>query len=286
MKKDCAYIRKSLRKYLRGHLFKYEQVRIARHLNACPVCRSEFQALKKVADTKQLIKDITPPEGFGQRIKNGFFGLRKLKLLLYRPLWVVAIIGAGTLLYINIIAPSQRDIEIENIEKSLPPSATMASAPTMTPADGQALPAPVARTAAEPAASASPSVVAAPAADPLVITITPENNEAALQQINDVMQGQGQLGKTRFSRTVRKVSGSLSAQELLAFFKRIEGSGKVSYSRKRFESFPSAQLIPFVMKMNRAPKMAEQPSSPGPAVSPPAETAAAEPASAPSQSTR
>lgn len=284
MKKDCAYIRKSLRKYLRGHLFKYEQVRIARHLNACPVCRSEFQALRKVVDTKQLIRDITPPEDFGQRIKNGFFGLRKLKLLLYRPLWVMAIIGAGTLIYINIIAPSQRDIEIENIEKSLPPSATMASAPTMTPARGRALSAPVAQTAAEPAVS--PSVLSAPAADLLVITITPENNKAAVQQINDVMQGQGQLGKTRFSRTVREVSGSLSAQELLAFFKQIEGSGKVSYSRKRFESFSTAQPIPFVMKMNWAPKMAEQPSSPGPAVSPPAETAAAEPASAPSQSTR
>ena len=71
MKKDCTYTRKSLQKYLRGHLFKYEQIKIARHLNACPICRSEFQALKKVADTKRLLQDITPPEGVVQQLRAG-----------------------------------------------------------------------------------------------------------------------------------------------------------------------------------------------------------------------
>jgi predicted anti-sigma-YlaC factor YlaD len=38
MKKDCAYTRKSLRKYLHGHLFKPEQIRVERHLRSCVMC--------------------------------------------------------------------------------------------------------------------------------------------------------------------------------------------------------------------------------------------------------
>lgn len=280
MKKDCAYTRKSLRKYLRGHLFKYEQVRIARHLNACPVCRSEFQALKKVADTKQLLKDITPPETLGQRLKLGVSVLSRLKLLLYRPLWVIVIIGAGGLIYVNIIAPGRHDIEIENIEKSLPPAGPVASSPTVSAVLASA-PVPTStpqQHVGEPVRPAAPS----PSVDPLLITITPAG-EDAIRRINEVMRGHGELRKMRFSETVREISGSLTQKELLTFFARIEGAGKVNYSRKRFESLPSAEPVPFVIRMKPAPKTAE--ASPQAQEHKPArETAASLPVSAPTVS--
>ena len=278
MKKDCAYTRKSLRKYLRGHLFKYEQVRIARHLNACPICRSEFQALKKVADTKQLLKDITPPGTLGQRVKLSVSGLSRLKLLLYRPLWVIAIIGAGALIYMNIFAPRQRDIEIENIEKSLPPAMSVASAPTVSVLVSATVPTSASQQhVAEPARPAAPPSVA-----PLLISIMPAS-ENAVRRINEVMRGHGELRKMKFSDTVREISGSLTQKELLTFFARIEDAGKVTYSRKRFESFPSAEPLPFVIKMKPAPKTAEA----VPQVQehkPAQETAASMPASAPTLS--
>ena len=88
MKKDCAYTRKSLRKYLHGHLFKPEQIRVERHLRSCVMCYTEYQALKQAAETKQYLKDITPPEGIVQRVQAGVSGLAKLKKILYRPLWL------------------------------------------------------------------------------------------------------------------------------------------------------------------------------------------------------
>jgi hypothetical protein len=272
MKKDCDYTRKNLRKYLRGHLFKYEQIRIARHLNACALCRSEFQALKKVADTKQLLRDITPPEGLGRRMKAGLSGLLGLKVLLYRPLWLAAILAAGALVYINLIMPNQRDIEIENIEKSLP-SSQLSSAPT----DTQTPSSRVWRAPGEPKTNASGSQ-----GEPLMITITAENQKTAMRVINEVMEGQSQLGKIKFSDTARAISGTLTAKDLLTFLGSIEQAGKVSYSRKRFESFPPAQPIPFVMKMKQAPKIADN-AAPIPA-SKPVDAAASLPASAPTQS--
>jgi hypothetical protein len=276
MKKDCAYTRKSLQKYLRGHLFKFEQIRIARHLNACPVCRSEFQALKKVADTKQLIQDITPPEGVVQHLKAGAAGLAKLRLLIYRPLWLLVIIGVATLVYINILAP-HRDIEIENIEKTLPP------APTTTPAPGSSatLSAPVQEAAARPEPKTQP---AAPAREPLMITIAPRSAKD-VRLINDVLHAHGQLQKMRFTESVHEISGNLPAGDLVTFFNRIKQAGKVSYSRKRLESFPAAEPVHFIMKMKRAPKTVEQASSSSPSADKPAKAAATTPpASAPTPS--
>ncbi len=253
MKKDCAYTRKSLRKYLRGHLFKYEQVRIARHLNACPVCRSEFQALKKVVDTKQLLKDITPPDSVVERLKAGASGLAKLKLLIYRPLWGVAIIGVCALIYVNV-ASRHRDVEIENIEKSL--AAAVASAPTVTHAAAAGEVPPVTAQLTNRAAESKPAAqpqTPAPAGEPLLITIAPKNEKSSIQRINEVM-GNAQLGKKKFSDTVREISGDLPARELSTFLNRIERAGKVSYNRKRLESFSTAQSIPFVMVMKPAPK--------------------------------
>jgi predicted anti-sigma-YlaC factor YlaD len=169
MKKDCASVRQSLHKYLRGHMFKYEQVRIARHLNACPFCRSEFQAIKKMADTKQLLKDITPPESVSQRMKAGAAGLAGLKVLIYRPLWVVLLLGVATILYVNLFAP-QRDVEIENIEKTLPAAMPVASGPSGTAPEAAASPV----TASSPVQEAAASAPAPAAPSPLVITLVLE----------------------------------------------------------------------------------------------------------------
>lgn len=265
MKKDCTYTRKSLQKYLRGHLFKYEQIRIARHLNVCPICRSEFQALKKVADTKRLLKDITPPEGVVQQLKAGAGALRRLKLLIYRPLWLLLIAAVATLVYINVFAP-QRDIEIENIEKSLPPAAPVASALTATSSAEQQA-APVQQTAAQK--PAPKPLEAVPAPEPLLITITP-TDEDAVRRINEVMHGHAQLKKLRFSDSVREVSGSLMTDELLTFFSRIDQAGNIRYSRKRLQSFPAAQPVAFTIKMKPVPKP-ESAVSPAPAPPPTAE---------------
>ena len=62
MKKDCAYTRKSLRKYLHGHLFKPEQFRVERHLRSCVMCHTEYQALKQAAETKEYLKRNNPKD--------------------------------------------------------------------------------------------------------------------------------------------------------------------------------------------------------------------------------
>jgi len=268
MNKDCASVRKSLPKYLRGHLFKYEQIRIARHLNSCAVCRSEYQALKKAADTRRLLKDITPPEGIVPRLKAGAAGLAKVRVLMYRPLWLLLIIGLAAVVYLNIFAP-HRDIEIENIERSLPPPAPAASAPTGTPAMVSAS-----------TASAAVYEAAAPlehrkqtesdlAPEPLVITIAPAS-EQAVRRINEALRSHGQLRKMKFTDSVREISGTMTARELLSFFNRIDEAGKVAYSRKRFESYPETASIPFVMKMKSAPKPVDPTTRPAPPAAEPA----------------
>ena len=150
-KKECAHIRKSLPRYLSGHLFKLEQVRIERHLRSCVVCYSQYQALKRADETRQFLKDITPPEGMVQRMREGVSGLARTKKLLYRPLWIAAIVAvaAGTYYYLGV---SQRpDVELESIVRTSPSS--------MAPAV-PALP----ETASRPAAATAPTITAQPAA--------------------------------------------------------------------------------------------------------------------------
>jgi hypothetical protein len=279
MKKECAYTRKALRKYLRGHLFMLQKNRVERHLKSCVVCSSEYQALKKNNETRQILKDVAPPEGL---VKAGVSGLAKLQKLFYRPLWVAAIIGIAVVVFINV-TQRPRDLEIENLEKSLPPvpasSSSIASAPATTLISLPAQTAPV-HAAAAPQPAPVPE---AAAAEPLVIAITPEDEQAAIRRINEVMRGHGSLHRLRFTDTVREISGSLTAKELLTFFNRIETVGKVSYSRKRFESFPAARPIPFVMKLKPAPRIVVQPSTPtAPKTDKPAGTTA-QPISAPTQ---
>ncbi len=275
VKRECAHTRKFLRKYLQGHLFKLEQIRIERHLKSCAVCSSEYQALKHADETRKILRDITPPQGMVQRVREGVSGLARLKKLVYRPLWIAAIIGVLTLVYINVIAPQRRDLEIENLERSLPSRAPIASAPTITPAPSGAQPVVV-------PPSETAAAIATPAAGPLEITITLVNEKEGIRHINEIIKGHNLLGKTRFNDSLQEISGSLTAQELFTLFESIGSGGRATYSRKQFKSFPNGKPIPFVMKLKPPPDVAVRPSSPAPIANKPAPvTVGAEPGSTP-----
>jgi anti-sigma factor RsiW len=278
MKKECAYTRKSLRKYVSGHVFALQKIRIERHLKSCAICSSEHQALRMKGDTRRLLKDVTPPGGIVQQLKEGVSGLARLKKLLYRPLWLAAIAGVIILVYVNVVS-RRGDPEIESLERSLPPATAtapaVASAPATTSPFIPAQPAPVVQPAPASSSPVPKPAPVAPAVEPLAITATAENEQVAMRHINEVMRGHGLLRKLYFSDTVKEISGSLTAHELMTFFNRIESAVKVNYNRRRFESFPAAQPIPFVMKLKSAPKTAVRPPAPAaPKVFVPAEPAA------------
>jgi hypothetical protein len=247
MKTECEQTRKSFRKYLQGHLFKPEQLKIDRHLRKCAHCSSELQTLKRVAETRKYIKDITPPEGMVQKVKAGVSGLSRLRKLVYRPLWILAMAAAGTAVYLYALPSLLHDRDFDSIEAPVPPAVVQpASTPPAAPqaAAQAARPEP-----SKPRQSPPPS----PAVNPLTVTITAENERAAMNRINSVMQGHALLRTMQFSDTVKEISGSLTAKELLTFFNRIESVGKVSYSSSRLESFPTAQPVPFVIRLKAAP---------------------------------
>jgi anti-sigma factor RsiW len=87
MKKECEHTRTLLPRYLRGHLFKPQQNRIERHLAACAVCRSEFDSLRRIDETRRFLNDINAQEGIAARVKAGASGLAGARRLLFRPLW-------------------------------------------------------------------------------------------------------------------------------------------------------------------------------------------------------
>lgn len=284
MKTDCAYTRKSLRKYLHGHLFKPEQIRVERHLRSCVMCYTEYQALEQAAEAKKYLKDITPPEGIVQRVQAGVSGLAKLKKILYRPLWLAGIITVIVLAYIYVLAPPRRDLEIENLEKSGTVGSAPLSAVPASPAQG-VLSSPMTAPAATVQLPASQPNETVRTIKPLPVTITVDDEKAAIRRINEVMRGHAELGKMRFSDTGREISGSMTSKELLTFFSLIESEGKISYSRRRLRAFSSAQPVPFVMRLKAAPQAAEKPSqAEQPVVTPAEATVSSQQATAPSQS--
>jgi hypothetical protein len=105
----------------------------------------------------------------------------------------------------------------------------------------------------EPAPALSPGI------EPLMITISVDDEQTATRRINEVMRGHATLRSMRFSDTVKEISGSLTAKELLTFFNRIENAGKVNYSRTRLASFPAAAPVPFVMRLKTEQRPAERP---------------------------
>ena len=264
MKRECAAVRKALRKYLLGHVFTLQKIRIQRHLKTCAVCSSEHQALRMEMNTILLLKEVNPSEGLIRHWQAVAAVAAKLKTLLYRPLWMAAIAGALVLVYVNVM-DRRGDPEIESLEMSLPPPSESApvAASSSTATVFSLPPQPASAVPPAPAPpSARKAVHEAPAAEPLLVTLTPENEQAALRRINEVMRGHAALRKLHFSDAVKEVSGSLSPGELLTFFSRVASAGKVSYSRRRFDTFPADQLIPFVMKLMPASGTAALPAAP------------------------
>ncbi len=274
MKKECQRTRQALPNYLHGHLYLMSKSRIDRHLQQCVVCRSEFEALKHTEETRQILKAINAPEGVVGRVREGVFALRKLKKIVYRPLWMAGLVLIAAGIYYYAVTPKQLDIEIERIVKT-------SSSQTVSPATSPVAPSTRSGTVSkqtanipkrpEPLAAAAP----APVMDPLVVIITPGNNTSSVRHINEVMQAQRQLRGTMFTDTVKEISGRLASKELLTFFSRIKPQAEISYSRKRFKAFPADQPIPFVLQLRAAPKPAEKPApQAAKPASPPAEQAA------------
>jgi len=218
------------------------RARIERHLQQCVVCRSEFEALRRAEETRQILKDINAPEGVVGRMKEGVSSLGRLKKVLYRPLWIMGIVLIVGAVYYYEVTPRQLDLEIERIVKTAPSASPTSSSPAMASQKG----------------TASPAAVPTHASEPLLITITPDNDTSAIRRINEVMGRQGNLWTVKFSDTIKEVSGSLTAKELTVFFNRIAPSAKISYERKQFKSFPATEPIPFVMKLKVSPKQVEK----------------------------
>jgi hypothetical protein len=256
-KKECERTRKALPNYLQGHLFLFQARRVARHLKACPVCTSELYSLRYAADTKELLNDITPSEGMAARLEAALSFFGKLRMLLYRPLWLLLLVVAVGCLIFFVIVPFRHDPELESIERSLP--AAVVSAPATSPPAQS--PAPAAAPTPAPAEKTPPPVASV---KPLEITITPDD-QSSMERIKDIMKGEAGLRKLRITDNRREVSGSLASGELQTLFSRIEQAGRVSYSRKRFSALSTMEQVPFVMKLKDAPPppaAAEEPAAP------------------------
>ncbi len=281
VKKECTHIRKSLRKYLHGHLFKPEQIRVERHLRSCVMCYTEYQALKQAAEAKQYLKDITPPQGIVQRVQAGVSELSMFKKILYRPLWLAGIITVIVLVYLYVIAPPHRDLEIERLEQG----GSAGSSPSSTvPAAQAILPAPVTAPAMTVRPPAHQSSQSPRALEPLPVTITVADEKAAIRRINEAMSRHRDLQKMRFSATERDISGKLTSKELLAFFGQIKSAGTIKYSRRRLNTYPSGQPVPFVMNLKVAPHAVEKPLPEQPVATPSEATTSVQPDSAPTES--
>ncbi len=288
MKKECAYTRKRLSRYLAGHLFLPQRRRIERHLAACPVCSSEFDAVRRIDETQRILRDFAPAEGL---VRAGAASIVALRRLLFRPLWLVLIVAAAVASYVYVIHPLLHDPDLERLDASVP----AASAPAAPHAHGQSLSTATA-TAQEPKKAMLPNAATATAPSPLLITITVEKGKekASIRRINDAMKEHGQLHSTRFGDSVREISGTLTAGELSALFNRIEGLGKVSYKRSRLASASEGDPIPFIMRLktfSAAPRPGEEQAGENPverSVEKPVETPVERPVqtdSGPSQQT-
>ena len=240
MKKECEYTRRMLSRHLKGHLFLPQQKRVERHLAACAVCRSQFEAFRRINETQEFLHYLSPEEGIAGRVKAGASRLPDVRKLLFRPLWLAAVVIAAVVLHIYVIRPFLHDPDLEKLDAGQAvPSAEQVKAeqvtvPTHTP------------TAPEP----KPKAAAAPATDPLVVTITlvKENEKAGIRMINDAMKEHALLKSMQFSDKVREISGSLTPDELTTFFSRIQGAGKITYKRSRL-AMARGELLPFIVKL-------------------------------------
>jgi anti-sigma factor RsiW len=243
MKSDCTYTRQRLSRYLRGHLFKLQQLRIERHLASCPVCSSEFDAVRRAAETKRILRDVELPHGEPAVARVAAAISSAAHRLIYRPVWIALIVLAVLALNHYLLTPLLHDPDLERLDASVQQDATT-PAPVSTPAPTQTPPPPRPR-------KTEPTAPVAAAADPLVVTITldAEQERASIQRINDAMREHALLRTMRFSDTVREISGSLTAHELETFFNRIGDAGKISFRRSRLAAAGSGELLPFVVRL-------------------------------------
>lgn len=240
MKKECDYTKRMLPRYLKGHLFLPQLKRIERHLAACAVCRSQFDALRRINETQEFLSYLAPQAGIAERVKVGAFRLIRLRKLFFRPAWLAAIVIAVVVLNVYVIRPLLHDPDLEKLDAgpAVPPAAEVKTAPVPVP------------TPTPPATEPSPHAAAAPKNDPLVITIrlVKESEKAGIKMINDAMQEHALLNSMRFSDKIREISGSLTPDELMTFFSRIQGAGKIAYKRSRLAA-ARGDMLPFVMKL-------------------------------------
>jgi len=268
MKKDCAYTRKRLSRYLARNLFLPQRRRIERHLAVCPVCRSEFDAVRRIDETRRILRNVEPEEGFAGPLRVGAASLAALRRLFFRPLWLTLVIVAFGGSYVYVIHPLLHDPDLERLDASVP------AAPRPAPLPESAVSA--TQPVVETPKAALPVPEATPAPAPLVITITVDRDRerASIRKINDAMKEHALLRTMRFSDATREISGSLTAGELYTFFNRIETAGAVTYKRSRLAASGEGELVPFVMRLRTA-------SPPAPPAAVPAERAANGPAGGP-----
>lgn len=278
LKNECTYTRARLQRHLLGHLFLHQQRRIDRHLASCPVCASEFDAVRRIDETQRILRAVEASEGMASISQTGTALLAALRRLLYRPLWSGILIAALAALYLFVIVPFLHDPDLERLDASVRAPAGDDSAP---PLSALSTTAPAVRARAPEPAAAPP----APATDPLIVTITIEKEQERerVRQINDAMKDHALLRSMQFGDGVREISGSLTGNELRTFFNRIADAGKISYRRSRLAAVGEGEMLPFVLRLRTA--AASPPPPPAPAVEPveksvdkPADKAADKPA--------
>jgi hypothetical protein len=282
MKKACETTRAALPRYLRGYVFIWERASIRRHLAECAICRSECDALRMNAETRQLLKDLHVTDGMLGSLKSGMSLVARLRLLFYRPVWVLLIaIAAGTAVH-YARQPRQLDVEIDRIVQSsaTPSAASPDAVPGAPQADTPPAKIATAATISAPAPVARATAPEPERVEPLRVTIVPENDTDAVRRINTVMRGHARLHAVAFSETVREGTATLTEQELAAFCSRIERFAHAKFDRSRLAALPAGRPFPVALKLAEA---AVHAPAPVPASAPAAPKPAA-PASAPSAS--
>lgn len=254
MKSECAYSRPRMQRYLHGHLFVLQQRRIARHLASCPVCASEYDAVRRIDETQRLLRAVEAPEGMAALGYRGAALLAFGRRLLYRPLWLGLLLTLLAAFYVFGIVPFLHDPDLDRLDASIRSSAKGEDAVPQSAPAPKALPEPPrpGREAATPVSATT---------DPLIVTITVprELEQERIRQINDAMKEHAMLRTMQFDDKDREISGSLTAKELRTFFNRIAAAGRVSYRRKRLASVAESELLPFVVRLRTAAP-APQPS--------------------------
>jgi len=198
-------------------------------------------------------------EGVVHSMRKSISALKRLKKIVYRPLWIAAICLAAGGTYYYSMMPRQLDLELDSIVKTTPATVVSAPVPTVMPPVAPVEQRTMVTSSVTPSAlpQAAKPVVAAAAVAKLTIMIMAENDNAAVRKINEIMRGHGQLRTKKFTETEKEVSGSLTSHELLTLFARLEPAGKVIYNKKRLEALANAGSIPFVLKLQLTPKTAD-----------------------------